>query len=82
LGNRLELKNAYSHFGKFELSLVSSSQFIEFNFQAYFFKKPKQIRINFPVQVEKVKINNNERKIKEKSFIVPYSQRINIKIYI
>ncbi|MBU1076777.1 MAG: hypothetical protein KKH98_05750 [Spirochaetes bacterium] len=82
MGSRLELKNAYSHFGKFHLSLAASSQFIEFDFQADFFKKPKKIRINFPVQIEKIIINNNEKIIKEKSFIITYSEQIHIKIYI
>lgn len=82
MGNTIEIKNARSHFGKFDISLISYPQYIEFIFRSDFFKSPEKIEINLPTRIEKIILKGKEKNINKKEFYINYSKEINIKIFI
>ncbi len=82
LNNSLEIKNAYSHFGSFEMSLKTSLENIEFTFISNFFRNPKEIEINLPIPIERIRINNIEKVINQKTITLPFQKEYHVKIYI
>ena len=82
MDNQITIRNGKTRFGSFSLNLQSASEFIDLDFHPQFHNPPKHIEINFPVKIEKVRINDTDLVMQNKQLILDFQEDLKARFYI